>query len=247
MEFPNIVKDSENKLIEYIKTLNLETLSFSEDKISTDLLLETFVHKSFSADYNNTVAHNERLEFLWDGILWAIINELLFTNNPAMKESIMTLYKIALVREQTLADVAQDISLWDYIFISKWEVKADWRNKNSILSDALEALIGFIFLSFGFDTAKEFIQKYVYSKFEDLQNSTVKSAKTALQEYIQKHYKQIPEYKDTEHEVETTWNVTKYKSEIYISGVLEAEGFWKNKKSAQTDAAEKLLKKYKVL
>jgi len=71
--------------------------------------LQVFIHKSFSADYKNIYVHNERLEFLGDGILGAIINKFLFLKHPEMPESELTLYKIALVREENLALVARDI------------------------------------------------------------------------------------------------------------------------------------------
>lgn len=245
MIFPEVVKNNFQNLVEYIKSLEIKNIDVDEKKVDHDLLLETFVHKSFSADFNNTVPHNERLEFLGDWVLGAIINELLFVNNPKMKESSMTLFKIALVRESTLAEVAKDIWLGKKVFISKGEEKANGREKFSILSDALEALIGFIFLEFGFDAAKYFVEKFVYIKFKKLESINVKSHKTLLQEYVQKHYKQIPEYKDSEHEVEGNWNVLKYKSEIYIQWKLESEWFGQNKRKAQSDAAKKLLEKYK--
>jgi len=100
-----------------------------------------FVHKSYAADYKDVFTHNERLEFLGDGILGAIINKLLFVNHPEMTESDLTLYKIALVREEILAEIAKDIKLNEIVFISKGEEKMQGRQKDSILSDTLEALI----------------------------------------------------------------------------------------------------------
>jgi ribonuclease-3 len=105
------------------------------------LLLQVFIHKSFSADYINIYAHNERLEFLGDGILGAIINKLLFLKHPEMPESELTLYKIALVREENLAQVARDIGLDQMIFLSKGEEKMDGRKKDVIISDCLESFL----------------------------------------------------------------------------------------------------------
>jgi ribonuclease III len=104
-------------------------------------LLLAFVHKSYAADYKDIITHNERLEFVGDGILGAVINKLLFLNHPEMAESDLTLYKIALVREEILAEIAKDIQLNEIVFISKGEEKMQGRQKDSILSDALEALI----------------------------------------------------------------------------------------------------------
>jgi ribonuclease-3 len=106
-----------------------------------ELMMLTFVHKSYAADYKDTYTHNERLEFVGDGILGAVINKLLFVNHQEMPESQLTLYKIALVREEILAEIAKDIKLNEVVFISKGEEKTQGRQKDSILSDALEALI----------------------------------------------------------------------------------------------------------
>ncbi|MEI6672466.1 MAG: ribonuclease III domain-containing protein [bacterium] len=84
-----------------------------------DLLLLAFIHKSYAADYKDVFTHNERLEFVGDGILGAIINKLLFINHQQMPESELTLYKIALVREEILAEIAKDIKLNEIVFISK--------------------------------------------------------------------------------------------------------------------------------
>ncbi len=104
-------------------------------------MLLAFIHKSYAADYKDTFTHNERLEFVGDGILGAVINKLLFINHPQMPESELTLYKIALVREEILAEVAKEINLNDIVFISKGEEKMQGRQKDSILSDTLEALM----------------------------------------------------------------------------------------------------------
>ena len=105
------------------------------------MLLCAFVHKSYASDFKEEYNHNERLEFVGDAVLGSVIAKALFLNFPTMQESNMTLYKIGLVREETLAKVAQNIKLNTYIFISKGEEKNHGRLKASIISDALEALI----------------------------------------------------------------------------------------------------------
>jgi ribonuclease-3 len=118
---PKEVVDKKKEIISYLKGIGV-----SVDKIKDqNLLLQVFVHKSFAADYKNMTDHNERLEFLGDGVLGAIINKLLFLNHPEMAESDLTLYKIGLVREENLAEVAKDINLDKMIFISKGEEKTE--------------------------------------------------------------------------------------------------------------------------
>lgn len=200
--------------------------------------LQAFVHKSFAADFKEIWDHNERLEFLWDWVLWAVICKLLFVNHPEMDESEMTLYKIALVREETLAIVARNIKLDEQIFISKWEERSEWRKKDAILSDALESLIWYIFLDLWYDEAEKFVSKYVYAMYDSIDKNPVKSYKTMVQEYVQHNTKQTPVYVDSEVEIDDKWNVIKYKSELTVNWQVVSEGFGTNKKKAQEDAAK---------
>ena len=198
-----------------------------------------FVHKSYAADYKDVFTHNERLEFVGDGILGAIINKLLFINHQQMAESDLTLYKIALVREEILAEIAKDIKLNEIVFISKWEEKTQGRQKDSILSDALEALIWYLYIDLGIDVTEQFINTHIYTKLEQIEKNPVKSYKTMIQELVQKEHKVVPEYKDIEHMVDEKGNVTEYKSEIYIIGKKISEWLGSNKKKAQEEAAKK--------
>ena len=172
------VKDKEEELISYLVSLWIE-----REKIkNTDLLLTAFVHKSYAADFKEMTAHNERLEFVGDGILGAVITKLLFTDFPQMEESGMTLYKIALVREETLAEVAKEISLNTHLFISKGEEKMQGREKETILWDAFEALLGYLYLDIGEQEVFKFITKYLYPKIKEIRERPVKSYKTLVQE-----------------------------------------------------------------
>ena len=236
------VLEQKEKIYSYIKELWLDTSKVKNES----LLLQTFVHKSFAADFKKIWAHNERLEFLWDGVLWAIICNLLFQKHPDMEESEMTLYKIALVREENLAQVARNINLDKYIIVSRWEEKMQWRKKNAILWDALEALIGYIFLEFWYSKAEEFVEKNVYTMYDKINKKPVQSYKTMVQEYIQKLHKELPSYKDIEHEIDSKWNVLTYKAEIYVLWEKKTEWFGTNKKKAQEDAAQNFYESIKA-
>ncbi|PJA48900.1 MAG: ribonuclease III [candidate division SR1 bacterium CG_4_9_14_3_um_filter_40_9] len=231
---PQIVIDNQDKIINYVKGLG-----FPVDQIKDkNLLLQVFIHKSFSADYKNIYVHNERLEFLGDGILGAIINKFLFLKHPEMPESELTLYKIALVREENLALVARDIGLGQMIFLSKGEEKNDGRKKDVIISDCLESLLGYMYIDLGIEATEEFIEKYVYSKIENIQKESVKSYKTMIQEIVQKKYKVLPKYKDIEHQLDDKNNVIEYRSDIYVLDEKKSEGFGPNKKKAQEESAK---------
>ncbi len=231
---PKSVLEQKDNLFDYVKWLWIDTKNVKNEY----LLLQAFVHKSFAADFKNIWKHNERLEFLWDWVLWAVICKFLFLDHPEMEESDMTLYKIALVREETLADVARNIKLDQQILISRWEEKMKWREKNSILSDALEALIWYIFLDFWYEEAENFVKNYIYTMYDKIDKNPVKSYKTMIQEIIQKLHKEIPEYIDSEDKIDEKWNVLLYKSEIFVLWKKQSEWFGTNKKKAQEDAAK---------
>lgn len=232
---PKEVLDQKETIKDFLKNLGIPVERIKDET----LLLQTFVHKSFAADYKQMLLHNERLEFLGDGILSAVTNKLLFINYPNYSEADLTLYKIALVREETLAEVAKEIELDKYIFVSKGEEKMQWRKKNAILSDCLESLLGFLYIDLWNEEVESFITKYIFSKIWNISKDPVKSYKTMIQEYVQKEYKELPVYKDTEHEIDTKGNPITYLSEIYVWTQKVAEWLGSNKKKAQEEAAKK--------
>lgn len=216
--FEQVLKKKQD-IVTYIQNLGIPVKDIRDE----NLLMLAFVHKSYAADYKDILTHNERLEFVGDGILGAIIDKLLFLNHPEMAESDMTLYKIALVREEILAEIAKDIKLDEMVFISKGEEKMQGRQKDSILSDAVEALIGYLYLDFGIDVVETFIERYVYTKIEHIEKKPVKSYKTMIQEIVQKEHKVVPEYNDSEEQKDERGNVIEYKSEIHIVGKKVSE------------------------
>ena len=217
----------------------LSSLNLPVEKIQNfDLFLCAFVHKSYASDFKEPYDHNERLEFLGDAMLGSVIAKKLFLDFPEMAESTMTLYKIALVREETLCKVAKKIWLSQQLFISRGEEKNQGREKASITSDALEALIGYLALDMGYEFAEQFILTYIYPEINNLSKMPIKSYKTMAQEKIQKFYKQLPNYTDTEEKSDEKWNILTFRSEISVEGKVLAVGFWSNKKKAQEDAAK---------
>jgi len=233
-------KTSNERLVEYVKKIWIHLwLNFN-----VELLKRAFTHKSFSNDVHKKVESNERLEFLWDSILWFIIADNLYHEKDIMQEDIMSLYKISLVNEKILAKVAREINAWDYIFLWLWELNSGWKNKDSVLSDFIEAFIAYLYLDLWEQVAKEFIDTRIYSKFSEIRdNGSVKSPKSILQEYVQKKYKIIPIYKDFEENIDEKWNTLLYRTEVYIDNKFLAEWVWVNKKTSQANAASNAIRK----
>ncbi|UFX82803.1 ribonuclease III [Candidatus Absconditicoccus praedator] len=225
--------------VDYYKKY-FEKLGIKENLIKDeDLFMTSFIHKSYTADLPYNLQNNERLEFLGDAVLGCVISKLLYQKFDDIPESQLTLYKIALVREENLADAARDINLGDYIFLGHGEEKSGGKDKDSILSDTLEAVLGYIYIDIGIDEVEKIIEKFVYSKIEKMKNISVKSFKSSLQELVQKLYKETPVYEDVDYEKDAKGNVIKFKSNVYINSQFIAEGYGINKKKSQEEAAKK--------
>lgn len=204
------------------------------------LLLEAMVHKSYACDFvERKYKHNERLEFLWDGVLGAVTNKLLYIRFAGQAESKMTLSKIKLVRTETLADVSRKIGLNEITILGNGEEKQWWRDKDSVLADCLEALIGYVYLDMWIEAVEYFVSTYVYD--EDLLSQDNKSAKSRLQESIQKQYKDLPIYNTVDWQIDENKNTTEYKSEIFFDNKLLGVWYGKNKKLAEEEAANNAL------
>lgn len=204
----------------------------------TDHIVQAFTHKSFAYDYIWYEWHNERLEFVWDAILAWVVAKKLYEDYPEVSEFELTLRKIYLIREESLAKQAKEILLPNMIILWKWEARASGHLKDKILADCMEALIWYIYMYISYDQAYRFIEKYVYQKIDDI--NTTKNYKTRLQEYVQKLYKNVPEYIDSNFELDWKWWVITYRSEIYIQWKKYWEWYGSSKKKSQEDAAQKV-------
>jgi len=158
-----------------------------------NLLRQALTHSSYAHEKNlKELMDNERLEFLGDAVLEVVSSEFLFKNHPEMNEGQMTKLRASLVCEQSLADCAKQLNLGNYLLLGNGEDLTGGRERDSILSDAWEALIGAMYLDGGFTSAKEFILKYVLTDIEH--KKLFYDSKTMLQELIQNKYKQSLHY-----------------------------------------------------
>ena len=229
----NILKQFQ-PIITYLASLWFADFE-DKDFVLQETLLTAFVHKSYASDFVPALSHNERLEFLWDSILWWSIWSLLYKNYPQRSEAQMTLYKIALVREENLAKVARDIDLWKYLFLSKGEERQWWKEKDAILADSLEALIGARYIIHGFDSVSRFIESYIRPNLIVLMETDCKSYKSLIQERAQGLWLPIPFYDTTEQR--ENWEVS-FVSQLFIGDTLYGIGIGKNKKKSQEQAAQ---------
>jgi len=155
----------------------------------TDLLRLALTHRSCGNP------NNERLEFLGDGVLNMVVADLLFHARPAVPEGDLSRLRARIVRERTLAEVARALRLGDHVLLGPGELKSGGFLRDSILADALEAIIGAVFLDGGFDAAQILVEHLMSARIEALPDAEVlKDPKTRLQELLQARNLKLPEY-----------------------------------------------------
>jgi ribonuclease-3 len=154
-----------------------------------ELLTQALTHRSHSTP------HNERLEFLGDSVLNCVVAALLYRRFPTLKEGELSRLRASLVRQDTLFEVAQVLGLGEHLRLGEGEIKSEGFRRPSTLADALEALIGAVYLDADFDTAAATIET-LYQPLLGQINPDVsgKDAKTELQEYLQSRHLGLPRY-----------------------------------------------------
>lgn len=140
--------------------------------------------------------HNERLEFLGDAILGMFISEALFEGFPKANEGDLTHARSLLVRESTLAQIAREINIGDYLQLGPGELKSGGHRRDSILADAVEALIAAFYLDSGHERCRELIVLWFGDRLQQVTAiSSGKDPKTRLQEWLQSKQHALPEYR----------------------------------------------------
>lgn len=210
-------------------------------------LLETaLTHTSFVKGDGRRLTHNERLEFLGDAVLELCVSEHLYLQKPQLQEGAMTRHRARLVCEHALYSAALSLGIPAHLRLGNGEEITGGRDKPSIVSDALEAVIGAIYLDGGLEHARRVIRERVIRLLEDARvDETDKDYKTRLQEYVQKGHIGTLEYEclseaGPEHQKRFTICVR-------LSGAAIGEGTGPNKQSAGQEAARAALAHLGVL
>ena len=199
-------------------------------------------HSSYCNEQKmNRLDNNERLEFLGDAVLELVSSEYLYMSYPKMPEGEATRKRASMVCEQSLALCAKELDLGNYLFLGKGEELTGGRERSSVTSDALEALIGAIYLDGGFTNAKEFVEKYVLNGIEEKQ--LFYDSKTTFQEMMQSittdpiHYQLVGE--------EGPDHCKTFTVELFVGERSAGRGTGKSKKAAEQDAAYHAILKIK--
>ena len=200
-----------------------------------ELLLEAVTHSSYTNEMKiNKRNHYERLEFLGDAVLELISSEYLFNKYSDVSEGVLSKKRASMVCEHSLAICAVNMNLGTYIFFGKGEEAAGGREKESILADVTEAVLGAIYLDGGLGPAKEYVYNKVLLKL--LEEQLFVDSKTILQEYVQ-HLNPpksieyvLLEEKGPEHD-------KSFVTAVLLDGTVCGKGSGKTKKAAQQKAA----------
>ena len=204
---------------------------------NTKLLQQALTHSSYANEKHMKHADNERLEFLGDAVLELVSSEFLFSNYPEMSEGDLTKLRASLVCEPTLAGCTASIQLGGFIRLGKGEDQTGGRERKSILSDALEALIGAIYLDGGFTSAKEFILKFILTDIEH--KKLFYDSKTILQELVQGKFSKEVTYRLLS--VDGPDHDKKYNVEALVGEQAYGKGSARTKKGAEQEAAYETL------
>lgn len=202
------------------------------------LIRQALTHSSYANEKRmNKLYNNERPEFLGDAVLELVSSEFLYENYPDMHEGELTKLRASIVCEPTLALCAKELSLGDFILLGKGEDGTGGRERDSILSDALEAVIGAIYLDGGFTSAKEFVQKYIMLDID--KKKLFYDSKTILQETVQSMEKGELSYELLKEEGPD--HNKKFTVAACIGGKQFSVGIGRTKKAAEQEAAYKTL------
>ncbi len=202
------------------------------------LLKQAITHSSYTNEQKiNKLADYERLEFLGDAVLELVSSEFLFREHDKFREGELTKMRASMVCEPSLAFCARDLELGEFLLLGKGEENTGGRKRDSITSDAMEAVIGAIYLDGGMERAKEFIYKFILSDLEDKQ--LFYDSKTNLQELIQGKLKKEFHYvllEESGPEHDKTFRV-----EIVMEEEIIGTGIGRTKKAAEQQAAYEAL------
>ena len=224
---------------ELVEFENAAGISFNNIELIDTALTHSSYANQKGLKYND---HNERLEFLGDSVLSMVISEHLYKKYRSRPEGKLTRIRAAIVCEATLAETARKICLNNYLLIGKGEEMSNGREKDSLLADAMEAVIAAVYLDGGYDTVKKFIIALLNDKIEKMGKiKSLNDYKSKLQEYVQKNSDLQLSYELIE-EAGPPHDRT-FKMKVMLGDKEFGEGSGKSKKESEQNAAKEALKK----
>lgn len=206
-----------------------------------NLLKTAFIHRSYLNEHSEEkLPHNERLEFLGDSVLGFIVSEYLYNKYPTRPEGDLTNFRSSIVNARTLAEVGRKLHLGKYLLLSKGEEATGGRDRQYLIANTFEALLGAIYLDSGIKDAERLIKTYLLPLLpEIIDKGSYKDFKSALQELCQEKHNVTPNYKVLE-EIGPDHDRT-FKVGVFLAEKQIGEGVGKSKQQAEQEAASTAL------
>lgn len=202
------------------------------------LLVTALAHRSYSYE-SPGAGNNERLEFLGDAVLGLIVTDMIFAWYPQMAEGDMARLRASAVNTTILADLARSVSLGENLLLGKGEELSGGRNKDSILADSFEAVLGAIYLDCGLETLRSLVERLLSEHIRrNVRRGVVRDFKTGLQELTAQRSGSLPRY-----EVSSTGpdHARSFVAKVYVDGELLGLGEGRSKKQAEQAAAQQAM------
>jgi len=221
---------SSSSIDESVETL-MQTLG---QRVDPGLLRQAITHRSYAYE-NGGLPTNERLEFLGDSVLGIVVTERLYRDFPEEPEGQLAKLRAAVVNAQALADVARELDLGSFLLLGKGEESTGGHDKSSILADAMEAVIGAMYMSTDLETTRVFIERVFGPLIETSSNlGAGLDWKTSLQERAAETESGVPEYRVTDTGPD---HAKEFTAEVLVGGQVLGVGHGRSKKFAEQEAA----------
>ncbi len=218
-------------LEELEKTLNIKFRN-------KNLLKNAFIHRSYLNEHSEEkLPNNERLEFLGDSVLAFVVSTYLFQNHPDSQEGDLTNFRASLVNSKSLSVVAKRLNLGKFLYLSRGEEATGGREREYLLANTVESLIGAIYLDSGIEKVSSFIKNYILNNLEEIiEKELYKDFKSKMQERSQEVFSITPTYQVIIEEGPD--HNKKFRVGVYLGKLLVSEGEGKSKQEAEQKAAK---------
>ncbi len=219
-----------------VATDDLQTLMqrLGRPFVDDGLLARSLAHRSWCAEHNAATS-NERLEFLGDAVLGLVVTDHLFLTYPDLPEGELAKVRASLVNSEALAEVAGELDLGSFLLLGKGEAASGGREKPSILADAMEAVIGAVYLDGGWPAAADLVMQLLADRIDEAAAGPGgQDFKTRLQELAARRFEQLPRYEVVD---EGPDHAKRFFATVFLVGEPRGEGEGRSKKQAEQGAA----------
>ena len=225
----------------------MQNLKQIEKKLGTsfknkDLLIRAFTHRSYLNENHDTDRHNERLEYLGDAVLEFLVSKELYNKFPTRPEGELTSFRSAIVKTETLAETARELGYGLYLRMSRGEEKTGGRQKEYLLANTFESVLGAMYLDQGIRKCETFLRKVLFLKIDHVVKHRLDiDPKTRFQELSQEFHKQTPTYDILSERGPDHDKI--FSMGVYIGETEFGRGEGASKQRAEEAAAQEAIKK----